>query len=134
MTGIMTMISTKISSEIIQGEIMILSSIILFSLAASLGLFLVVLGVRYRRSSLKIGLIHASIGLLAFGLLIAQIFSGATSKYNNFAALLMVFALVGGLMLFALREHDKPPPMALVGIHAFMALVGLLVLFTGFNE
>lgn len=113
---------------------MILSSIVLFSLAASLGLFLVVLGVRYHRSSLKIGLIHASMGLLAFGLLIAQIVSGAINKYNNVAALLMVLALTGGLMLFALREHKKPPPMVLVAIHACMAIVGLLVLFLGLNH
>lgn len=62
-----------------------------------------------------------------------QIISGATDKYNNVAALLMILALIGGLMLFALREHNKPPPMVLVGIHALMALVGLLVLFIGFD-
>lgn len=111
---------------------MILSSILLFSLAASVGLFLVVLGVRYHRSSPKVGLIHASLGLLAFGFLIAQIVSGPINKYNNVAALLMVLAVTGGLMLFALREHNKPPPMVLVAIHAGMALVGLLVLFIGF--
>lgn len=112
---------------------MILSSILLFSLAASLGLFLIVLGMRYHRSSLKIGLIHSSLGLIALGLLIAQIISGAINKYNNVAALLMVLAVTGGLMLFALREHNRPPPMVLVGIHAGMALVGLLLLFIGFD-
>ena len=111
---------------------MILFSILLFSLAACLGLFLVVLGVRYHRNSLKIGLSHASIGLIALGLLITQIVNGATNKYNNVAALLMILALTGGIMLFALREQNKPPPMVLVGIHALMALVGLLVLFIGF--
>ncbi len=113
---------------------MILSSILLFSLAASLGLFLVVLGVRYQRRSAKIGLIHASLGLLALGLLIAQIVNGAINKYNNVAALLMLLAVTGGLMLFALREHNKPPPMVLVAIHAGMALVGLLVLYLGFFD
>lgn len=108
-------------------------SIVLFSLAASLGLFLVVLGVRYRRRSAKIGFIHGGIGLLAFGLLIAQIVNGAINKYNNVAALLMVLTLIGGFLLFALREHNKPPPMVLVAIHAGMALVGLLVLFLGFS-
>jgi len=113
---------------------MILSSIILFSVAASLGLYLAVLGVRYHRSSLKVGLSHASIGLLALVLLFLQISSGAINKYNNVAALLMVLAVIGGLMLFALREQKKPPPMVLVGIHAVMAFVGLLVLFLGFGN
>ena len=112
---------------------MILSSILLFSLAASLGLYLVVLGARYHRSSLKIGLSHASIGLLALALLFLQIMNGAINKYNNVAALLMILAVIGGIMLFALREKNKPPPMVLVGIHAVMALVGLLVLFLGFD-
>ena len=43
---------------------MIISIILLFSLTASLGLFLVILGIRYRRKSLTIGLIHAGIGLM----------------------------------------------------------------------
>ena len=109
-------------------------SILLFSVAASLGLYLAVLGARYHRSSLKIGLSHASIGLLALALLFMQILNGTINKYNNVAALLMIFALIGGLMLFALREKNKPPPMVLVGIHAVMALVGLLVLFIGFGH
>ena len=112
---------------------MILYSILLFSVAASLGLYLVVLGARYHRSSLKIGLSHASIGLTALVLLFLQIINGTMNKYNNVAALLMILALIGGLMLFALREQNKPPPMVLVGIHAVMALAGLLVLFLGFD-
>ncbi len=112
---------------------MIFFSILLFSVAASLGLYLVVLGVRYHRSSLKIGLSHASIGLLALVLLFVQIMDGVTNKYNNVAALLMTLAIIGGFMLFALREQNKPPPMVLVGMHAVMVLVGLLVLFLGFD-
>ena len=112
---------------------MIISSILLFSIAASLGLYLVVLGIRYRRSSLKIGLIHSSLGLLALALLILQIINTEVNKYNNVAALLMILAFIGGLMLFALRESNKPPPMILVAIHAVMALIGLLLLFLGFD-
>jgi len=112
---------------------MTLFSIFLFSVAASLGLYLVVLGARYHRSSLKVGLSHASIGLLALVLLFLQIINGAINKYNNVAALLMILAVIGGIMLFALREKNKPPPMMLVGIHAIMALVGLLILYLGFD-
>ncbi len=113
---------------------MILSIILLFSLAALLGLFLVVLGLRYHRKSLTTGLIHAGTGLIAFGFLISQIIGHPINKYNNVAALLMVLALIGGGMLFALREANKPPPMMLVAIHAMMALAGLLVLTLGFQS
>ena len=112
---------------------MLLSSILLFSIAACLGLFMVVLGVRYHRSSLKLALSHASIGLLALALLMTQIFTGVTDKFNNVAALLFILAIIGGLMLFALREPKQAPPMILVGIHAFMALLGLLLLILGFG-
>jgi len=74
---------------------MILSIILLFSLAALLGLFLVVLGLRYHRKSLTTGLIHAGIGLIAFGFLISQIIGHPINKYNNVTALLMVLALIG---------------------------------------
>ena len=113
---------------------MILSIILLFSLTALLGLFLVVLGLRYQRKSLITGLTHAGIGLIAFGFLISQIIDHSINKYNNVAALLMILALMGGLMLFALREPNKPPPMMLVAIHAIMAIAGLIVLFLGFNR
>ena len=56
------------------------------------------------------------------------------NKYNNVAALLMILALIGGVMLFALRETSKPPPMTLVAIHAIMALTGLLLLILGFQN
>ena len=113
---------------------MILSVILLFSLTASLGLFLVVLGVHYHRKSLITGLIHAGIGLIAFGFLVSQIIGHSINKYNNVAALLMILALIGGVMLFALRETSKPPPMTLVAIHAIMALTGLLLLILGFQN
>ena len=112
---------------------MILSSIILFSLAATLGFGLVVLGVRYKRSSLKVGLIHAGSAITALGLLLMHVFNSDTNKYNNVAVLLMIAALIGGLMLLGLRVPGKPPAMMLVGLHAFMALVGLSLLLLGFE-
>jgi hypothetical protein len=113
---------------------MILTVTLLFSLTALLGLFLVVLGIRYHRKSFTIGLVHAGTGLIAFGFLIYQIINHSINKYNNVAALLMVLALTGGVMLFALREDNKPPPMVLVTIHAIMALAGLLILMLGFQN
>ena len=113
---------------------MILAAITLFTLAVTVGLFLVVLGIRYHRNSAKGGLIHASLAIAALGFLGTQIINGPTNKFNNGAALLMLLALTGGLMLFALRESDKPPPMMVVTIHAIMALTGLLLLVLGYQR
>ncbi|PCJ84413.1 MAG: hypothetical protein COA54_13720 [Thiotrichaceae bacterium] len=112
---------------------MILTAIILYALAASIGIFLIVLGVRYHRSSLKTGLVHASLALIASGFLAAQIINGSLNKFNNVAALLMVLALVGGAMLFGLREPGKAPPMVMVAIHAIMAFAGLSLLIVGYQ-
>ncbi len=103
--------------------------IILFLTAAVLvGFFLVIRGLRHHKSSLKLGLIHASLAIAGIALLLTQIVNGPIDKQNNIAALLLVLALVGGGMVFALREANKPPAMAVVTIHALMALAGLFVL------
>jgi peptidoglycan/LPS O-acetylase OafA/YrhL len=117
---------------------MILASIVLFCLAVALGLFLVVLGMRYRRSSLVLAMGHASVALLGMGLLGQQILDDSTHKLYNLATFLFVLALFGGLVLLALRlsqrEHRTPPPMFVVSLHAIMAIIGLLLLVVGYTR
>ena len=59
---------------------MILAAIVLFCLALVLGLWLVVLGMRYRRGSLALAAGHAGVALLGLGLLGNQIFAGPVHK------------------------------------------------------
>lgn len=117
---------------------MILAAIILFSLAVMLGLWLVVLGVRYRRGSLALAASHAGIALLGLGVLGRYIYVAPVHMLYNDAALVFVLALSGGLVLLALRlsnrEHRSPPPMIGVGFHAAMALTGLLLLVLGYTH
>ncbi len=113
---------------------MILSALVLFALAATIGLYLIILGVRYHRNSRPLALSHAGIALLALGFLATEIINGPTNKFNNGAALLLLLTLTGGIMLFALRERDRPPPMPLVAIHVLFAIAGLAVLFIGFQR
>jgi len=111
---------------------MILSAILLFTLAAAMGLMLAVMGARHQRSYLKPGLAHAGVAILAFILLGIQIFRGPTNMLYNSAALLFALALSGGLVLLALRDADKPQPMVVVAIHAVIALAGLALLALGY--
>lgn len=117
---------------------MILASIILFCLAVTLGLFLVVLGMRYRRSSLALAMGHASVALLGIGLLLQQVLDDSTHKLYNLATFLFVLALFGGLILLVVRisqrEHRTPPPMFIVGLHAIMAIIALLLLVLGYTR
>jgi peptidoglycan/LPS O-acetylase OafA/YrhL len=117
---------------------MILAAIILFCLAATLGLSLVVLGVRYHRGSATLAAGHAVVALLALGLLGKQVLTGPTHMLYNDAALLFVLTLVGGLVLLAIRiskrERRAPPPMFVVSIHAIIALIALLLLVVGYTH
>lgn len=112
---------------------MILSAIVLFALAAAIGLVIIFIGVRYQRGSLALGMGHASLGLTGLVLLVIGIFreTGHHMLYNN-AALLFVLVLAGGIVLLALREGRKPPPMVVVGIHASVALFALYLLIRGY--
>ena len=115
---------------------MILAAIVLFCLAALLGLGLVVLGVCYRRGSPALAAGHAGVALLGLILLGRHIFDSPVQMLYNDAALLFVLALSGGLVLLALRignhEHRAPPPMMGVSLHAAMALSALLLLVLGY--
>jgi hypothetical protein len=117
---------------------MILAAIVLFCLAALLGLGLVVLGVRYRRGSPVLAAGHAGVALLGLILLGRHIFSSPVHMLYNDAALLFVLALFGGLVLLALRmgnrEHRSPPPMIGVSLHAAMAITALLLLVLGYTH
>jgi hypothetical protein len=117
---------------------MILASIVLFCLAVSLGLYLVVLGVRHRRGSRRVAAVHASAALLGLGLLGTRVFGGSINFLYNSAMLLFVMALLGGLVLFAVRIGDKekhsPPSMIGVGLHASMGLMALLLLVLGYAK
>lgn len=111
---------------------MILAAILLFCLAAIFGMSLVVMGVRYKRGSLALGLSHAGIAVLALSLLAVQIFREPIHMLYDDAAMLFVLVLAGGVVLLALREGRKPPPMVVVGIHAAMALAAIIVLVVGY--
>ena len=115
---------------------MILAALVLFCLAVALGLWLVVLGVRYRRGSRALAAAHAGVALLGLILLGRHIFSSPVHMLYNDAALLFVLALSGGLVLLAVRigthDHRSPPSMIGVSLHAAMALAALLLLVLGY--
>lgn len=115
---------------------MILAAILLFCLAVALGLYLVVLGVRYRRGSRALAAVHGGVALLGLTLLGIRVFGGPVNFLYNSAALLFVLALAGGLVLLAVRLGDRdrqsPPSMIGVSLHAAMGLLALLLLVLGY--
>ena len=100
-------------------------SILLLVAAVAVGLYLVFQALRKQRSIPGLGLMHAALAVSGVMVLLTLIVTGPTDKVNNFAALFLFFAVVGGGMTFALRENNKPPSMAAVTVHAVMGLAGV---------
>ena len=113
---------------------MVLGAILLFSVAAIFGLWLTVIGARYRRSSVALRLGHAGIAALGLALLAVQIYRGPIHILYNDAAGLFVLVIIGGMVLLALREGNTPPPMVVVGVHGGMALVALALVVVGYLQ
>ena len=96
--------------------------------AVAVGLYLVFLGLRQHRRSPGLALVHVGLVLSGIIVLFTEIFIGPTDKLNNVAALFLLFALVGGGIVFALHEENRPPSMVAVTAHAIMGLVGISLL------
>lgn len=107
---------------------MIQISLILFGLAAFLGLSLLTLliGDRNRPWALAIG--H---GLLAVGgIATLAIAIGSTEGGLPIAALVFfILTASGGAVLFVLHVRNRPIPMPLAGAHAFLAILAVVLLF-----
>ena len=93
------------------------------------------MGVRYHRSSLTLGLVHAGIASTALILLIVHIVreTGSHMLYND-AAFLFLLALVGGIILLITHDNKKFAPLLLVVGHASLALIALALLIKGYIQ
>jgi len=107
---------------------LLLATALLLISAVAVGFYLVFLGLRQHKRSPGLGLTHACLALSGIIVLFTEIFTGPTDKINNVAALFLFFAIVGGGMVFALHEENRPPSMAAVAAHAIMGLVGISLL------
>lgn len=107
---------------------LLLATALLLIAAVAVGFYLVFLGLRQRKRSPGLAFTHAGLALSGIIVLFTEIFTGPTDKMNNVAALFLFFAIVGGGMVFALHEENRPPSMAAVTAHAVMGLVGISLL------
>ena len=107
---------------------LLLATVLLLISAVAVGLYLVFLGLRQRKRAPGLALTHAGLALFGIIVLFAEIFTGPTDKINNVAALFLLFAIVGGGIVFALHEENRPPSMGAVTAHAIMGLVAVSLL------
>ena len=101
---------------------------ILVVLAVAVGAYLVFIGLRHHKRSSGLAFTHAGLALAGTVILFTGIFTGPPDKINNVAAFFLFFAVVGGGIVFALHERNRPPSMGAVAAHAIMGLIGVSLL------
>ena len=105
-------------------NLLLATSLLLIS-AVAIGFYLVFLGLRQRRRSPGLAFAHAGLALFGVVVLFTEIFTGPADKINNVAAFFLFFAIVGGGIVFALHEENRPPSMGAVTADAVMGLIGI---------
>ena len=104
---------------------MIVITVLLFSLVILIGLYMAYQGLRHRTNPKVAALLHAGGATLAVIMLLTFIIRSPTKHMMyNLALTLFIMALLGGLVLLALRDGKRPPPMIVVALHALMGLIG----------
>ena len=107
---------------------LLLVTTLLLSAAVAIGLYLVTVGLRRRKRIPKLGLAHAALALSGIIVLLSHIIGGPLDKLDNTAAIFLFFALVGGVLVFALHEENRAPSIPAVAIHAIMGVAGITLL------
>ncbi len=109
---------------------MLTSAIILFALAALLGLYLLSYVLRSKETPKAITIIHGTVA--AAGLVILIIFAFYNSPSPWVSVLLFTLAAMGGLLLFHKDLSGKPLPKWLAIGHGIIAVIAFvfLIVFT----
>jgi hypothetical protein len=110
---------------------MLITSLILFAIAAIGGLFLAVRHFKKRELPMSVALIHGLVAAIALVLLIIVIVLGSGSGLLNTALLLFVVAAILGFFLFGMYLRKRPLASGLLSIHAILAVAGFVLLLIG---
>lgn len=105
---------------------MLISAIILFALAALLGLYLLSYILRNKNTPKAIVLMHGPLAASGLILLIIYAFYNSPSPWTSI--ILFAFAAMGGLMLIYKDISGKPVPKWLAIGHGITAIIGFIFL------
>lgn len=108
---------------------MLTVALVLFGLAALLGLTLAVAIFRQRETTKPVAVIHGLVGASGLVFLVIHALSHP-HKSLTLAIILLVIAALGGVLLFANDLRKKPGPLFLVAIHALAAIAAVLLVAT----
>ncbi|MCR2822765.1 hypothetical protein [Lederbergia panacisoli] len=110
---------------------MLVSSVILFAIAALGGLLLGVLGLRQRELPMPLSLLHGAVAAAGLVTLILGVLQGNAGTLPIISLILFLIAALGGFVLFSFHLRRKPHPKGLILIHALAAVVAFILLLFG---
>ena len=110
---------------------MLVSSVILFAVAALGGLVLGVLGLRQRNLPMPLSLLHGAVAAAGLITLILGVLQGNAGLLPTISLILFLIAALGGFVLFSFHVRRKPHPKGLIVIHALAAVSAFVLLLIG---
>ncbi|HEY1992101.1 MAG TPA: hypothetical protein VGH71_06525 [Gammaproteobacteria bacterium] len=102
--------------------------LLLFLVVMLAGAGLAVVERRGRALPLKVSVTHGMLGVLAIVLLVMQALAHPGNHPLNLAIVVFMITALGGLLLFAFRASKQGLPLAVVLLHALIAVAGLALL------
>ena len=103
-------------------------AILIFAITAVGGLVLAAHVLRRQFAPWTVSILHALLGASGTGLLLVQIWHGQAAQRVLAACALFVLVALVGLVLLRCHWRSKLPPVALVLLHAGLALLAFLTL------
>ena len=106
---------------------MAVPAIVLFALAAIVGVTMAVRHFSGKATPLPVGLLHGAVAATALILLIVAVINAPEAGLGGIAIGVFVAAAIGGVVLVAHQLRGRPWPNALVLAHGGLAVVGFVL-------
>jgi hypothetical protein len=107
-------------------SIMLIAALVIFGLAALLGLTVAIQILKKRETSKGVAVTHGIFGAAGLVVLLVYALKNPQTLLTT-AIVLLVIAALGGAIVFANDLRKKPGPVALVVIHALVAVAAVVI-------
>ncbi|MGB6242698.1 MAG: hypothetical protein WBF69_09485 [Castellaniella sp.] len=109
---------------------MLTAALIIFAIAALGGLVLAAHVLRNKFAPWALSALHALLGAIGLILLIIMLVQGNTAQQVLAGFVILLIAALGGFFLASFHLRKQLPPKAVVILHAALAVIGFLTLFS----
>ena len=109
-------------------------AVVLFALAALLGITLAAKHLKKKDAPISLALVHGLAAAVGLVLLIIAVTQMPSAGLAGVALVIFIIAALGGFVLFAMHLMKKPLPRGLMFVHALAAVVAFIILLIGLSR